>query len=198
MLVTPKANGFADHYPYEKWLFHWGYTPFSDIPICGITQLGTKTRGTKTRDLCGILQVLTSRFLSWNQQPLNRDWSSSYDLSGQRCFHIGSLQMWQNGSPLKKLHRSVPCCAWQLFGITNFDTDPYPFGYSSICIIPNTTTKMVLLSVNMCQPSISWDNTFEPFPCWKNTSGKVSGSSKVIPMFGATATLISPAGARWG
>ena len=20
-------NGFADHYPYEKWLFHWGYTP---------------------------------------------------------------------------------------------------------------------------------------------------------------------------
>ena len=25
-------NGFADHYPYEKWLFHWGYTPFSDIP----------------------------------------------------------------------------------------------------------------------------------------------------------------------
>ena len=21
-----KPNGFADHYPYEKWLFHWGYT----------------------------------------------------------------------------------------------------------------------------------------------------------------------------
>ena len=19
-------NGFADHYPYEKWLFHWEYT----------------------------------------------------------------------------------------------------------------------------------------------------------------------------
>ena len=33
MLCTPKPNGFADHYPYEKWLFHWGYTPFSDIPI---------------------------------------------------------------------------------------------------------------------------------------------------------------------
>ena len=32
MVSTPKANGFADHYPYEKWLFHWGYTPFSDIP----------------------------------------------------------------------------------------------------------------------------------------------------------------------
>ena len=32
MSCTPKPNGFADHYPYEKWLFHWGYTPFSDIP----------------------------------------------------------------------------------------------------------------------------------------------------------------------
>ena len=30
--LTPKPTGFADHYPYEKWLFHWGYTPFSDIP----------------------------------------------------------------------------------------------------------------------------------------------------------------------
>ena len=26
-------NGFADHYPYEKWLFHWEYTLFSDKPI---------------------------------------------------------------------------------------------------------------------------------------------------------------------
>ena len=30
-------NGFADHYPYEKWLFHWEYThiypTFSDKPI---------------------------------------------------------------------------------------------------------------------------------------------------------------------
>ena len=25
MLCTPKPNGFADHYPYEKWLFHWEY-----------------------------------------------------------------------------------------------------------------------------------------------------------------------------
>ena len=22
---TPKANGFADHYPVFKWLFHWEY-----------------------------------------------------------------------------------------------------------------------------------------------------------------------------
>ena len=29
-VVSPeKPNGFADHYPYEKLLFHWGYTPFS-------------------------------------------------------------------------------------------------------------------------------------------------------------------------
>ena len=34
MLCTPKPNGFADHYPYEKLLFHWEYTLFSDIPIC--------------------------------------------------------------------------------------------------------------------------------------------------------------------
>ena len=37
MLCTPLYpmvnDGFADHYPYEKWLFHWGYTQFSDIPI---------------------------------------------------------------------------------------------------------------------------------------------------------------------
>ena len=25
-------NGFADPYPYEKWLFHWEYTLFSDKP----------------------------------------------------------------------------------------------------------------------------------------------------------------------
>ena len=23
-----------DHYPYEKWLFHWEYTLFSDKPNC--------------------------------------------------------------------------------------------------------------------------------------------------------------------
>ena len=25
-------NGFADHYPVFKWLFHWEYTLFSDKP----------------------------------------------------------------------------------------------------------------------------------------------------------------------
>ena len=26
MVSTPKPNGFADHYPEFKWLFHWEYT----------------------------------------------------------------------------------------------------------------------------------------------------------------------------
>ena len=43
MVSTPTPNGFADHYPYEKWLFHWGYTPFSDIPILqNMTQISTR------------------------------------------------------------------------------------------------------------------------------------------------------------
>ena len=25
MVSTPKPNGFADHYPNQKWLFHWEY-----------------------------------------------------------------------------------------------------------------------------------------------------------------------------
>ena len=29
-------NGFADHYPYEKWLFHWVHPTFSDKPIYDI------------------------------------------------------------------------------------------------------------------------------------------------------------------
>jgi hypothetical protein len=30
---SPKPNGFADHYPKNKWLVHWEYTLFSDKPI---------------------------------------------------------------------------------------------------------------------------------------------------------------------
>ena len=33
VVSTPKPNGFADHYPVFKWLFHWEYTLFSDTPI---------------------------------------------------------------------------------------------------------------------------------------------------------------------
>ena len=41
-LCTPKANGFADHYPYEKWLFHWEYTLFSDKP--GISSVASLSK----------------------------------------------------------------------------------------------------------------------------------------------------------
>ena len=34
MLCTPKPNGFADHYPYEKWLFHWEYTQHFQTNPC--------------------------------------------------------------------------------------------------------------------------------------------------------------------
>ena len=36
MLCTPKPNGFADHYPYEKWLFHWEYTQHFQTNPCKI------------------------------------------------------------------------------------------------------------------------------------------------------------------
>ena len=32
VVYPKKPNGFADHEIPTKWLFHWGYTPFSDIP----------------------------------------------------------------------------------------------------------------------------------------------------------------------
>ena len=35
--IIPTPNGFADHYPVFKWLFHWGYIPFSDISKWCIT-----------------------------------------------------------------------------------------------------------------------------------------------------------------
>ena len=34
MSCTPKPNGFADHYPYEKWLFHWEYTQHFQTNPC--------------------------------------------------------------------------------------------------------------------------------------------------------------------
>ena len=32
VVYPEKPNGFADHYPVFKWLFHWEYTLFSDKP----------------------------------------------------------------------------------------------------------------------------------------------------------------------
>ena len=34
VVYPEKPNGFADHYPYEKWLFHWGFGPhFQTYPF---------------------------------------------------------------------------------------------------------------------------------------------------------------------
>ena len=33
VVYPEKPNGFADHYPVSKWLFHWEDTLFSDKPI---------------------------------------------------------------------------------------------------------------------------------------------------------------------
>ena len=36
VVYPEKPNGFADHYPYEKWLFHWEYTQhFQTNPLSG-------------------------------------------------------------------------------------------------------------------------------------------------------------------
>ena len=46
-IVYPeKPNGFADHYPVSKWLFHWGYTPFSDgAPVPWSTSVASTLGG---------------------------------------------------------------------------------------------------------------------------------------------------------
>ena len=48
MLCThQKPNGFADHYPYEKWLFHWIYTQhFQTNPSNG-SHFDRKTAGVR-------------------------------------------------------------------------------------------------------------------------------------------------------
>ena len=39
LVSTPTPNGFADHYPYEKWLFHWEYTQhFQTNPYEGVSE----------------------------------------------------------------------------------------------------------------------------------------------------------------
>ena len=38
MLCTPTPNGFADHYPYEKWLFHWETLPYFQTSPFGFVE----------------------------------------------------------------------------------------------------------------------------------------------------------------
>ena len=49
-----------DHYPYEKWLFHWEYTLFSDKPICKTKRLHIAD-GIQPTTQTGV----TSRPVSW-------------------------------------------------------------------------------------------------------------------------------------
>ena len=70
-IVYPKKpNGFADHYPVFKWLFHWGYTPFSDIPIYFIAivfffklQLSNIIYSRFSIYICGLSLGRSERFL---------------------------------------------------------------------------------------------------------------------------------------
>ena len=58
MVSTPKPNGFADHYPYEKWLFHWEYTLFSD-----------KTKSGFLRDPTEIVMETIQKFSKRSPKP---------------------------------------------------------------------------------------------------------------------------------
>jgi hypothetical protein len=44
-------NGFADHYPVFKWLFHWEYTLFSDKPISYYMNAVQKSRSSMTTSI---------------------------------------------------------------------------------------------------------------------------------------------------
>ena len=61
MVSTPKPNGFADHYPVFKWLFHWEYILFSDKPI----------------ESSNILLIISVRLLSCAWQLLHGGYTTS-------------------------------------------------------------------------------------------------------------------------
>ena len=47
-----------DHYPYEKWLFHWEYTLFSDKPIQSFVQAVSNSGNTKHKTDRGLAFVM--------------------------------------------------------------------------------------------------------------------------------------------
>ena len=87
MLCTPKPNGFADHYPVFKWLFHWGYTLFSG-PNPWIT------------NQC----FLSSWQRSWNPQTYMVSRSPTRQKSGR---HMPLL--WDFFAPAKRFHNGKLC-----------------------------------------------------------------------------------------
>ena len=85
MLCTPKANGFADHYPVFKWLFHWEYTLFSDkptwfnheeLPLHGLVMVSAaRSALVSIMAMCGLgLKRLGAR-IWWGVKLLYNIWS---------------------------------------------------------------------------------------------------------------------------
>ena len=58
-------NGFADHYPYEKWLFHWEYSQHFQTNPYGIVDSSSQ-QGTKEN------RFLTKHMGIRNQIPANQ------------------------------------------------------------------------------------------------------------------------------
>ena len=63
-------NGFADHYPVFKWLFHWEYTLFSNKQIDHCSWLGIsfeKVKFTPGATTYGAVLPSSSSFLWWKK-----------------------------------------------------------------------------------------------------------------------------------
>ena len=70
IVSTPKPNGFADHYPYEKWLFHWEYTQhFQTNPH----------RKPMNKSSSSLANIMTAQI--WLSQVPCLDYPSSYNWS---------------------------------------------------------------------------------------------------------------------
>ena len=67
VVYPKKPNGFADHYPNKKWLFHWEYTQHFQTNPCGslvqICRIEVKNREwSKKKALHSLRQSLLSTF----------------------------------------------------------------------------------------------------------------------------------------
>ena len=85
MVSTPKPNGFHDHYPIFKWLFHWEYTLFSDKPrwlqwIGIIIPLSQDEHRQQTPPTFNGPQSAT---FNWTQHVVR--------LSLKECWHLGGI-----------------------------------------------------------------------------------------------------------
>jgi len=73
--VPHLPNGFADHYPYFLWLFHWGYTPGHSIPSqLGHTANGLGLKGQHLQPRDGFLVENASFKQRENASKIHRKW----------------------------------------------------------------------------------------------------------------------------